>query len=408
MSQFSALAHQVMARCDELGAISQSDYVDRRYLTKEHKAANALVASWMEQAGMTTWQDSAGNLWGRYQSDNTDAKSLLFGSHLDTVPNGGKYDGMLGVIAPIALIAHYHQQGRAFPYHIDIVGFGDEEGTRFGSTLLGSRALTGTWPEAWRELRDANGVSLPDALGEFGSDFDRIIDSKIDPTTLLAYIELHIEQGPVLEEQDLPVGVVTAIAGARRFEFEVTGFAGHAGTVPMPLRKDSLAATSEMIVEIERIATEHQLVATVGKIENRPNGVNVIAGKTLFSLDIRSEEDALRDQALTSIMQAIQAIADKRGVTVTHEQTHSAPAVHCDSDLQEQLAIACDANNYPALKMLSGAGHDAMAIADICPVAMLFTRCDKGISHHPAEAIMESDVEASLNVLDRFILNFSY
>ncbi|MEO9274401.1 allantoate amidohydrolase [Marinomonas sp. 5E14-1] len=408
MIHYGKLAQQVMSRCDELGQISQSDEnLDRRYLTPEHKQANQLVGEWMSQAGMKTWQDEAGNLWGRLESSNPSAPRYLLGSHLDTVPNGGKYDGMLGVLAPISLVHYFNEQNIDLPFHLDLVGFGDEEGTRFRSTLLGSRALTGQWPLEWAELVDENAISLRDALANFGLDFDAIPNATISTEGLLGYLELHIEQGPVLEDEELPVGVVSAIAGAKRFDLTVTGMAGHAGTVPMPLRQDALCAVSEMILAIENVAQQHGIVATVGQINNRPNGVNVISGKTQFSLDIRSEFDEKRDVGLAQIMSDIQAIADRRGVTLEKKQTHSANAVHCDQSLQDILRNAIETTGYQARTLPSGAGHDAMAIADICPVAMLFMRCDKGISHHPAEAIMESDVAVTLEVLDHAIKNLN-
>ena len=400
MMSFTQAAGLVMERLQELGQVSQSDVcLDRRYLTNEHRRANALVADWMTDSGLSHWQDAAGNLWGRLESATPNAPRLIMGSHLDTVPNGGKYDGMLGVLAPITLASLCRQAGLDLPFHLDIVGFGDEEGTRFGSTLLGSRALTGSWPEQWAGLTDENGISLAQAMSEFGLSFHDVGKAAIDPQTLLGYIELHIEQGPVLEHNDLPVGVVTGIAGARRFEFTVTGFAGHAGTVPMPMRHDSLAAASEMILLIEQVAHAQDLVATVGRIENRPNGVNVIAGKTTFSLDIRSENDEHRDLILEQILQGICDIASRRNVQVEHKQTHSAPAVKCAQQFQDILSSAIAQSGFTPLSLSSGAGHDAMAMAQICPVAMLFTRCEKGISHHPGEAIVTEDIEASLRVL---------
>ncbi|MFT2099095.1 allantoate amidohydrolase [Marinomonas sp. 2405UD66-6] len=406
MTHFDKLAQQVMSRCDELGQISQSDEnLDRRYLTPEHKQANQLVGEWMSQAGMKTWQDEAGNLWGRLESSTPNAPRYLLGSHLDTVPNGGKYDGMLGVLAPISLIHYFNEQGVELPFHLELVGFGDEEGTRFRSTLLGSRALTGKWPQEWAELVDEDEITLREALTNFGLDFDAIPNATISTDDLLGYLELHIEQGPVLEDEDLPVGVVSAIAGAKRFEMNIKGMAGHAGTVPMPLRQDALCAASEMILVIERIAQEHGIVATVGQINNRPNGVNVISGNTSISLDIRSEFDDKRDAGLAQIFEEIQAIADRRNVTLDKKQTHAADAVHCDQRLQGVLRDAIEKTGYQARTLPSGAGHDAMAIADICPVAMLFMRCDKGISHNPAEAIMESDVAVTLEVLEHAIKN---
>ena len=210
MSEFSDAAALVMARCEALGSLSQNpSCLDRRYLTEQHKLANQLTSGWMIEAGMTTWQDSVGNIWGRYTSAVPNAPRLIIGSHLDTVPNGGKYDGMLGVVAPVTLMAMFSGEGRQFPFHIDIVGFCDEEGTRFGTTLLGSRALTGKWQDEWRRLKDEDGISLEDAMKHFGLDFDAINSATIAQTDLLGYLELHIEQGPVLEQENLPVGVVT-------------------------------------------------------------------------------------------------------------------------------------------------------------------------------------------------------
>ncbi|MEC8376180.1 MAG: hydantoinase/carbamoylase family amidase, partial [Pseudomonadota bacterium] len=230
MSEFKELATQVMARCETLGTLSQDKHcLDRRYLTEQHKLANQLASGWMIEAGMTTWQDAVGNVWGRYTSSVPNAPRLILGSHLDTVPNGGKYDGMLGVVSAISIVTMFDGLNIKFPFHIDIVGFCDEEGTRFGTTLLGSRALTGKWQENWRYLKDEKGISLEQALQNFGLNFDAIASASISRTDILGYLELHIEQGPVLEQHNLPVGVVSAIAGARRFNFTVEGMAGHAG-----------------------------------------------------------------------------------------------------------------------------------------------------------------------------------
>lgn len=404
---FAKQSTWVMDSCEALGKLSQSpSYVDRRYLTEQHRQANELVASWMQQANMLTWQDGVGNIWGRYQSADPEAKSLLFGSHLDTVINGGKYDGMLGVVAPIAVMKMLHDQSISLPFHIDIVGFCDEEGTRFGSTLLGSRALTGRWQDDWAKLCDADGISLRQAMLNFGLDFDKVGDCKIAGEDLIAYLELHIEQGPVLETEDLPTGIVSGIAGAKRMIFNVSGMAGHAGTVPMNNRQDALAGASEMILAIENVALHNNIVATVGNITNLPNAVNVISGNTQFSIDIRSISDSTRHACLNEILVLTQAIASKRKLTLTTTQTHSAQAVKCNPLLIKRLEKASKSAHIRPFELVSGAGHDAMAMAEICPIGMLFTRCDKGISHHPKEAIQTPDVEASLRVLYHFIDQF--
>ncbi|NVK57252.1 MAG: allantoate amidohydrolase [Alteromonadaceae bacterium] len=408
MIDFASLADQVMSRCDQLGVISQTPgIVDRRYLTAQHRQANNIVAKWMQQADMSVWQDAAGNQWGRYYSSNPQAKSLVLGSHLDTVPNGGKYDGMLGVIAPLAVIHYCAENGICFPFHIDIVGFGDEEGTRFGSTLLGSRALTGRWNEDWRLLRDENNVSLPDALSEFGLSFDRINDAKLNPEDVAGYLEVHIEQGPVLEDENLPVGLVTAIAGAKRLNVQVNGMAGHAGTVPMAMRQDAVAASSEMVLAVESIASQFGIVATVGRFDVRPNAVNVIAGKVDFSLDIRSEHDHKRDAALQLIEEVFRDIAERRHVDVNWQMTHHANAVQCDHYLSQTLGQAIELSGFRKVSLPSGAGHDAMAMDALCPVSMLFVRCKGGISHHPGESVTPGDVNASLQVIYQFLQAFS-
>jgi allantoate deiminase len=404
-------AQWVMQACEALGKLSQSnEYIDRRYLSQEHKAANALIASWMQERQMITWQDAVGNIWGRLESNNHNAKSVLFGSHLDTVVNGGKYDGMLGVIAPLALISMLTDTGLELPFHIDIVGFCDEEGTRFGSTLLGSRALTGTWQKQWADLQDIDGISMRQAMLDFGLDFAAVNTAKISASSLLAYIETHIEQGPVLDDKELAVGIVTAIAGAKRLQISVSGMAGHAGTVPMENRHDALVGASEMILAVERLARDGSIVATVGKINNSPNAVNVISGYSEFSLDVRSEDDTERDRHLEYILQAFAEISKRRSLSLKINLTHEAPTVLCSEKLIQQLGEASiranQAPNNTPFKLISGAGHDAMAMADICEVGMLFVRCDKGISHHPKETIAEQDVAATLHVLYEFISHF--
>ena len=400
MTAFARAAERVMQQLQQLAEISQHpQHLDRRYLTAEHAAANRQVAQWMTQSAMSNYTDAAGNLWGRLVSREPDAKRFILGSHLDTVPNGGKYDGMLGVIAPVALAALLDEYAVHLPFHLDVVGFGDEEGTRFGSTLLGSRALTRSWPASWRNLTDAEGNCLPDAMQHFGLNFDKVAEAAIEPEEVLGFLELHIEQGPVLEDEDLPVGIVSAIAGARRFEFRITGMAGHAGTVPMRLRQDALTASAKIIVSIEKLAIEHNVVATVGQINNQPNGVNVIAGETLFSLDIRSSDDLHRDTVTELILAEAQRIATSHQVKLLWRQTHEAAAVACDPQLQAVLDEAVSTSQLRPFYLPSGAGHDAMALAQICPVAMLFTRCKGGISHHPDESITTGDIMVSLQVL---------
>lgn len=407
MIDFSAYAELAYARCDELAQFSQSKtYLDRRYLTPEHIAVNKRVATWLKEAGMNTWQDQAGNQWGSYASSDREAPTLILGSHLDTVPNGGKYDGMLGVLAPICLVQYFHDNGIDFPFNIDIVGFGDEEGTRFGATLLGSQAVIGRWDDKWASLQDADSKCLGQAMREAGLDINQVHRASREKDNVLGFIEVHIEQGPVLESKDLAVGVVSGIAGARRFCIEVQGVAGHAGTVPMSMRCDAVTAASEIALIIEDVAVQQGVVATVGQINTVPGAVNVIASKVELSLDIRSEDNSIRDNAVDLIKNRIEEIQKKRSVSVKWTETHNADAVICDKNLKKKLMLAVEECYGEAFELSSGAGHDAMAMSALWPIAMLFVRCHKGISHHPAEAIQSSDIKVTLDVLFQFMMNY--
>ncbi|MBU2876370.1 MULTISPECIES: allantoate amidohydrolase [Alteromonadaceae] len=401
---FTSYVQTVLKRCDELALISQSpEYIDRRYLTNEHKLANQLVASWMEQANMQTWQDEAGNQWGCYKSPYPDAETLIIGSHLDTVPNSGKYDGILGVLLPLGLVQWFADNSITLPFNLEIVGFADEEGTRFGTTLLGSRAVAGTWQDRWASLLDKDGLTVATALRDFGLNINNIHNASRAQSNLLGFVEVHIEQGPVLESQNLPVGIVSGIAGAKRYKIEIEGHAGHAGTVPMALRQDAIAGAAEMILAIEQAAIEHEVVATVGQIQSLTNAVNVISGKVDISLDVRSLDNSKRDLCIEQIKQKVEYIAQIRGLTVTEHLTHEADATLCHPDIMSQLESACAMNRIKPFVLSSGAGHDAMAMAELCPTGMLFVRCAKGISHNPAESVNFEDVNDTLLVLKSYV-----
>ncbi|MBW8189773.1 allantoate amidohydrolase [Neiella marina] len=395
-----AMAEQIMAWCDELASISaESEGIHRFYLTPEHHACNERVATWMRQATMTTHVDQAGNLIGRYASNQADAKTLIIGSHLDTIPNAGRYDGILGVLLPIAVIDLLQRQGIQLPFHIDVIGFGDEEGIRFGATLLGSRAVAGTWDNNWWSLNDRADTSLAQAFDQFGLDPDAITQAAYAAEQLLGYLEVHIEQGPVLEQQGLPVGIVSAIAGARRFQIDIEGQAGHAGTVPMTMRQDALLGASEAALLIEQTAQKFGVVATVGQLTCGPGAVNVIPGNVRFSLDIRSVDDAVRDEAIGHLQQQLEKICHQRRLTCQWHQIHQAPAVKCAPwwlELQQQTMASLA---LKPLVLMSGAGHDAMAFADMTDIAMYFVRCKGGISHHPDESITSADVAVAFDTL---------
>jgi allantoate deiminase len=392
-------AQRVMARCDALATISETPgQLTRVYLSPEHMRANALVAQWMEEAGMLTWQDAVGNICGRYDAAGEGAPAVLLGSHLDTVRNAGRYDGMLGVLTAIEVVDSLHRQGLHGEQAVEIIGFADEEGTRFNITLLGSRGLTGTWPAGWLECQDAQGVSVAQAMVNVGLDPSRILMAERATEEFSAYLELHIEQGPVLEQADVPLGVVTAINGARRLTCCFTGEAGHAGTVPMAHRHDALTAAAQWIAFVEQKTRESgpDQVATVGTLQCEPGAVNVIPGAVTLTLDIRSPDDDRREMLLNALLDEAGRIAAQRGLSFSHDVFYTIAATLCDARLREVLAGAVSEVQGRALWLPSGAGHDAIAVAERWPSAMLFVRCDKGISHHPAERVQMEDVAKAL------------
>jgi len=401
-------ASRILARCDALAALSeQPDGLTRVFLSPEQRAANELVLSWMREAGLSASLDAIGNCVGRYEAAKPGAPCLMLGSHLDTVRDAGRYDGMLGVVTAIECVAALSAAGRRLPFAIVVVGFGDEEGVRFGSTLLGSRAIAGTFDVALLDRPGRDGVTLRDAMRAFGLDPARVGDAAFAARDVLAYVELHIEQGPVLEAAGLPVGVVTAINGGYRFNVDMTGVAGHAGTVPMALRRDALAAAAECVLAVEALAANSpDVVGTVGRIEALPGAMNVIPGRVRFSLDVRAPTDAQRAAALAAMRERFEAIATRRGVGLALEPVWEARTAPCDARLQDRLAAAVAAEGIAVRRLPSGAGHDGMALIDIAPIGMLFVRCKDGISHNPAEAVDQADVAIGARVLLRFIESF--
>lgn len=400
-------AARVMARADELAAISETpEGLTRVYLSPQHLQANQQAALWMTQAGMTVWQDSVGNICGRYEGEQEGAPAILLGSHLDTVRNAGRYDGMLGVLTAIEVVHSLHRQGRRLKKAIEIVGFCDEEGTRFGITLLGSRGLTDTWPESWLAQTDADGVSVAQAMVLAGLDPARIHLAARSQEEIAAYLELHIEQGPCLEQEGLALGVVEAINGARRLNCCFTGEAGHAGTVPMSHRKDALAAAAEWMVLVENLTREQggNLVATVGTLRCAPGAVNVIPGEVTLTLDIRGPNDQPLDALLNRLLTRAQDIAARRQLQFSAEEFYRIAATACDSELQRVLSEAVQEVQGRSVSLPSGAGHDAIAIAERWPSAMLFVRCKGGISHHPAESVTADDVALAIDAYSRAVL----
>jgi allantoate deiminase len=404
----SALGARIHARLDMLAAISaEPDRLTRVFLSPEQARANALVSSWMTEAGMTARIDAIGNVIGRYDGIRPDSPVLLLGSHLDTVRNAGRYDGMLGVVTAIACVESLNARGLRLPFAIEVVGFSDEEGTRFGATLLGSRALAGRFDPAVLDMTDDAGISMRQALRDFGLDPDLIPTAARRRDEILAYLELHIEQGPVLEREGLAVGRVTSISGASRLKVTVKGEAGHAGTVPMGARRDALVTAAECLLAVERECSGSPgLVGTAGRIEAHPGAVNVIPGETVFTLDIRAPEDRVRHDAVARVQSQLTAIAARRGCTIRVESFHDSPAAPCAPWLMAQIDAAIAATGHPPFALASGAGHDGLAIQAIADIGMIFVRCERGISHNPAEAITVADAEAGAQVLLHLIENF--
>lgn len=402
-------AKLTMQRIDALAQISEdTGKLTRTFASPAMKRANELVGSWMGEAGMAVRTDAIGNLIGHYPAATPGGKILLLGSHLDTVRDAGKFDGPLGVLIAIACVQHLQERNTRLPFAIEVVGFADEEGVRYQSTYLGSRALAGTFNLEDLKRTDVRGVTMADAIRDFGGDPNAIGSAKLDPNRLLGYAEVHLEQGPVLEQKNLAVGIVSAIAGQTRVRVSFIGEAGHAGTVPMNLRRDALAAAAEFVLAVESVAQNRGgLVATVGEITALPGASNVIPSEARLSLDVRHPDDAVRTKATEELKQRAEEIAAERGLTVKWEMVHQTSAVVCDRHLTLPLETAAKRQQREVPLLTSGAGHDAAEMSAICPVAMLFVRCKGGISHNPAESASEADVRVAIDVMNDFLKQLS-
>ena len=399
---------RIMQRCDALARHSElPGGLTRVFLSREARAATDLVLGWMREAGMEAKLDAIGNAQARYEGARAGLPCLMMGSHLDTVRDAGKYDGMLGVVTAIECVHALNAAGKRLPFAIEIVGFGDEEGVRFGTTLLGSRAVAGIFDESALRAKDASGKSMREALVEFGLDPNRISALARKKQDVVAYAELHIEQGPVLEAEGLAVGVVTAINGFSRLRVTLRGVAGHAGTVPMKLRRDALAAAAECVLAVERIAKGHsEVVGTVGRIEAKPGAINVIPGEVGFTVDVRAPQDELRTRSVASIRAEIENVCRKREVRSEIETLQEFGSTACSPWLMEQMENAVKRQGLAVRRLPSGAGHDGMALKAITDICMLFVRCKGGISHSPLESITEADAASGAKVLFNFIEHF--
>ena len=404
-------AREVLDRCAELDRFTATPpQLERVYLSREHASANAVAGRWMERAGLRTWQDPAGNQCGRREGATPGLPALLLGSHLDTVPDAGSYDGMLGVVMAIAVAERLRE--RDLPFALEVIGFSDEEGTRFGKALLGSQAFAGVWEEEWWDLRDRDGVTLHQAFRDFGLDPRRVGDAARAPDSLVGYLEAHIEQGPELDRRGESLAVVSSIASARRFQLVIEGEARHAGGTPYDMRHDALLGASEAALAVERICRrEHHIIGTVGQLEAFPGAVNIVPGEAHLSLDLRGEYDGSRDRVWDEIAADLDAIMGRRGLRWHAREIHNAPAVMCAPLLRDVvregiLATLPDGAGEPAT-IFSRAGHDGMAIGAVADVGMLFLRNPDGISHHPDEAVSAGDVSLGIRALTESVLHLA-
>jgi allantoate deiminase len=394
-----------MQRCDLLDSISEEpDQLTRPFASDAMRRAHELVGAWMREAGMSVTQDNIGNLRGRYGGAQGATETLLLGSHLDSVRDAGKYDGPLGVLVGIAAVQGLRDRALRLPFAIEVFAFADEEGLRFGTSYLGSKALAGTFDAADLDRTDAGGATMAEAIRVFGGNPDRIAEDRWNGGELLGYCEVHIEQGPVLEAGGLPVAVVSAIAGQSRHQLKFTGEAAHAGTTPMDHRKDALIAASVFVQAVADYAeSQAGLVATVGQLTVQPGAANVVPGEVTLSLDVRHAHDADRLHASKLLIDVAGKIATKRGIALSTGQVSENGTVECSARLTSVLAKAVQDLGHPAIQLASGAGHDAVEMAGLTDIAMLFVRCKGGVSHNPAESVAGEDVAVAIDVLGKFL-----
>jgi allantoate deiminase len=405
-TQLKTKAAEAIAECRLLATMSEEQgQTTRRFLTPPVAAVHAHLRGRMEALGMSVRTDAAGNLRGLWQPEDAAKKRLLLGSHIDTVPHAGAFDGVLGVFLALEWVRI--AQELQVPQAIEVIAFSEEEGVRYGVPFLGSRAVAGVFDPGMLAYEDSDGVRMEDAIRAFGLDPSKIAEAALDGD-VLGYVEIHIEQGPVLEAEGLSLAVVEGIVGQSRLSFRFKGQANHAGTTPMHLRRDALTAAAEWMVAVEAAAREAEgLVATIGKIAAEPNAGNVIPGVVDVSLDVRHMSDRVRTHFVQEFIESANLIAHRRGLDVEWIEKMNGPSVMMDSTLSSDLTAAVEAAGYPAKKMPSGAGHDAMIMAQRVPSAMLFLRSPGGISHHPAEAVLEEDVEAALQTGALFLLRLA-
>ena len=397
-------------RLSELAEIGRQEEggVARLSFTEEERAAKDLVVSYMEEAGLAVREDAAGNLFGRREGRDPEAPAVLVGSHVDSVLNGGDFDGPLGVLGGIEVLQTMEEEGVETDRPVEVVAFTDEEGARFSLGMIGSRALTGTLSREDLRHEDRNGIAIEQAMRDAGLDPEKVGDAARSPASLAAYLELHIEQGKVLEGEGLPVGVVTGIAGPVWLRLSFTGEAGHAGTTPMGSRRDALAAAAEVmgIVE-EEAASTGSTVGTVGQIEARPGGINIIPGGVELSLDLRDIDEAVRDRAEGRIRERAGEACGRRGIGLSFGELQRLPPAPCSEEIRDTIAAACEREGIRPYALPSGAGHDGMHVAELCPMGMIFVRSKDGISHNPKEWSSREDCETGCKILYLTVLDLA-
>ncbi|MBE2261464.1 MAG: 2-oxo-4-hydroxy-4-carboxy-5-ureidoimidazoline decarboxylase [Burkholderiaceae bacterium] len=376
------------------------------YLTDAHRACAQRISHWMRDCGFDEVEiDAVGNVVGRYKAATPDARTLMTGSHYDTVRNGGKYDGRLGIFTPMACVSELSRQRRRLPFHFEVVAFAEEEGQRYKATFLGSGALLGDFKPQWLDQQDADGITMREAMKAAGLCIDDIPKLRRNPTDYLGFVEVHIEQGPVLNELDLPLGIVTSINGGVRFQCEVTGMASHAGTTPMNRRRDAAVAVAELALYIEkRAAQDGDSVGTIGMLNVPGGSINVVPGRCLFSLDLRAPNDPQRDELEADVLAELTAICARRALSHSVEETMRAAAAPSAPEWQQRWERAVDAQGVPLYRMPSGAGHDAMKLHEIMPQAMLFVRgLNAGISHNPLESTTADDMQLAVDAFSHLL-----
>jgi len=407
-----ALGNQILDWAQTLAQHSDAGYAERgeltvTYLTDAHRACARQLQQWMrDDCGFDDVHiDAVGNVVGLYHGSDREARRLLTGSHYDTVRNGGRYDGRLGIFVPMACVRELKRRGQRLPFGLEVVGFAEEEGQRYKAVFLGSGALTGHFDARWLEQRDAEGVTMRDAMQRAGLPIGDIARLKRDPRRYLGFVEVHIEQGPVLNRLDVPLGIVTSINGSVRYLCEITGMASHAGTTPMDMRRDAAAATAEIVLYLEqRAAREPDLVGTVGMLDVPSGSINVVPGRCRFSLDIRATTDVVRDACERDVLAQLRAVCERRGLTFSAEETIRAPAAPSAPEWQARWERAVRSLGLPLVRMPSGAGHDAMKLHEVMPQAMLFQRgLNAGISHNPLESITNDDTELSVRAFQHLL-----